>query len=120
MDRDAIARRQRRKQVEDALDFERDRETALVEQLEEVVTETEGPRIDEEVFAQLDAADAAVVRQTLTGFDFVAEEDEEFSFDLEDDVEPDDPAEEIARLEGEIEDSRRRQAAFQRYLDALG
>jgi hypothetical protein len=121
VDRDAIARNQRRRQVEGALDDERGREAALAEQLEDVVAETEGPLLDERVFARLDADDVALVREALEASS---------SFDEEED-EPDAPAPEsegpdegwtdaeIARLQDEIADSRRRQLAYERYLAAL-
>ena len=52
-------------QALEALEFERDREAALRGQLEETVTELEGPNIDEETFAGMDPEDVEIVRQTL-------------------------------------------------------
>jgi hypothetical protein len=79
-----------------------------------VVVEDQGPRIDELAFARMQPEDVALVRETLG---------EPLPFD-EDDVEPveledDGIDEEVARLEDEIADSRRRQLAFERYLEAL-
>jgi hypothetical protein len=126
VDRDAIARRRRRDQVLDALAFEREREAALVEQLEEVVLEEEGPRIDREAFALLQPEDVAVVRGLLDDW---SEPDAEEADELEADffagldAESDEPAadeeDEVARLQGEIASSRARQRALERYLEAL-
>lgn len=107
-----MARNQRRRQVEEALDDERGRETALAERLEEVVAEAEGSRIDEQVFQRLDREDAALVREALQlalGDDVEEAADDEGWAD-----------EEAARLQDELADSRRRQLALERYLDALG
>jgi hypothetical protein len=127
VDRDAIARRRRRGQALEALAFEREREAALVEQLEEVVLEEEGPRIDREAFARLQPEDVAAVRGILDGWS--EPDDEEEADELEDDFfagletageEPaPDEEDEVARLQGEIEASRARQRALGRYLDAL-
>jgi hypothetical protein len=121
VDREAIARRQRRRQVEDALDEERGREAALAERLDEVVAEQEGPRIDEHVFARMDPADAELVREVLaehTPFD-EEEGDPDYFGAEEDELERAGVDDEIARLHGEVADSQRRQLAFRRYLDAL-
>jgi hypothetical protein len=122
VDRDAMARNPRRRQVGEVLDDERGREAALAERLEEVVAEADGMRIDEQVFERLDPEDVTVVRelfQTTTPFD---DEEEADTFDLEIESEPPDgdwADAEIARLQNEIAHSRRRQLAYQRYLDAL-
>jgi hypothetical protein len=120
VDREAIARRQRRRQVAEALDEERGREAALVERLEEIVVEGEGARIDEQIFEQMQPDDVALVREVLEATSFFGEDDdpELQGFDAED-HEQDDLDEEISRLEGEIADSRRKQLAFERYLEAL-
>jgi hypothetical protein len=121
MDREAIARRQRRRQVEEALEEERDREAALAERLEEVVAEDEGRRIDELAFARMQPEDVAVVRETLA-------EPSLFEGDGDDGellaVEPAELGragveEEIERLQDEIADSQRRQRAYGLYLEAL-
>jgi hypothetical protein len=123
VDRDAMTRNQRRRQVEEALDDERGREAALAEQLESVVAETEGPRIDERVFERLDAEDVALLREALQPTSPVDEEEDEpvaDAIDVETEGSDTGGAEsEIARLEGEIADSQRRQLAYGRYLDAL-
>jgi hypothetical protein len=125
-----IARAQRRRQAQEALHFERDREAALRGQLEETATELEGPNIDEETFAEMDPQDVAIVRQTLLdageafeeGFTEGEGEDwlEEFRIDGES---PEQVREErlgeVARLETEIKGSRRRQQALERYVEAL-
>jgi hypothetical protein len=125
-----IARAQRKRHVEEALQFERDRERALRDQLEETVTELEGPAVDEEVFAKMAPRDVEIVREALLdsgpaiehGVD--EEEDaawlQEFVDDGSPEVERGERLGEVARLEEEIEGSRRRQQALERYLDALG
>jgi hypothetical protein len=120
VDRDAMARNQRRRQVEEALDDERGREAALVEQLANVVAETEGPRIDERVFERLDAKDVTLLREVLETMSVEEEDESADALDTEDDeLGADETATEIARLQDEIADSRRRQLAYGRYLEAL-
>ncbi len=124
-----VARSHRRRQAQDALQFERDREAALREQLEETVTELEGPNVDEETFARMAPEDVDIVRQTLSemgdafepGVDGEADEDwlAEFMQGESPEVDREERLEEVARLEGEIEDSKRRQQALERYLEAL-
>jgi hypothetical protein len=65
VDREAIARGERRRRIEEALGDERGREEALVGQLAEVVTEGEGNRIDEQAFARMDPEGVALVRVAL-------------------------------------------------------
>jgi hypothetical protein len=122
VDREAIARRQRRRQVAEALDEEREREAALVARVEEVVVEADGPAVDEEVLRQLEPDDAAVLRELLqehSPFDEDEGDDLEFLSEDGGGFEEDGVDEELARLEGEIADSRRRQQAYERYLEAL-
>lgn len=130
MDLRKIARAQRKRQALDALEFERDRESALREQLEVTVTELEGAAVDEETFARMAREDADLVRQVLsdTTGDFEHElgaelgEDwlEEFRIgDEPEEVDREEQLGEVARLEGEIEESRRRQQALERYVEAL-
>jgi hypothetical protein len=121
VDRDAIARGQRRRRIEEALDEERGREEALVERLEEVVTEVEGNQIDEQAFARMDPEDVALVREVLEEPSFFDEAEEQADFlALErDDEDRTEAEEEIARLQAEIAASRRRRLAYERYLAAL-
>lgn len=128
MDRDAVARAGRRSQAEEALAFEREREAALHEQLVSIVLEDERPRIDAEAFATLDPDDARRVRDALGELpdeDDPEAEDDPFSAELyvsfeDDDVEDEeDEEDEVARLEREIEESRRTQAALERFAAAL-
>jgi hypothetical protein len=122
VDRQAIARTERRRQALEALDFERARADALRERLESIVVELEGPAIDEVVFARMEPADVAVVRPELSALE--PEEPEADWLAIDADATEPDLAEireaEIARLEQEIASSRGRQEAFERYLDALG
>jgi hypothetical protein len=125
-----IARAQRRRQALEALESERDREAALRGQLEETVTELEGPNVDEEAFAGMEPEDVQIVRQSMLdagqAFDttFSAEDGEDWLDEFRVDGEsPEDEREErlgeVVRLEGEINESRRRQQALERYVAAL-
>lgn len=122
VDRQAMAREQRRRQVLQALEFERDREAALVDQLHEVVAETEGSLVDEAAFAKMNPEDVALVRDALATAAVDDEDDDPFAFETFDEADDDDSSseEEIARLEDEIARGRSRQRAYERYLDALG
>jgi hypothetical protein len=93
----------------------------LTVELQDVVAEVHGPEIDEEAFAALTPEDARLVRAALGGGQRVDDDD-----DVEDEESGDDPEdaeaageEEIARLQAEIESSRRSQAALERYLELL-
>lgn len=130
MDRDAIARAQRRRQALEAFQFERDRAVVLQEQIEAIVAEMEGRRIDEAAFARMAPEDVEVVRGLLDppGLEALAELEglenlEAFSTESDEqspEAEREEREAEIARLEGEIAASRRRQEAFERYVEALG
>jgi hypothetical protein len=121
VDREAIARGERRRRVEEALDEERGREEALVERLEEVVTEGEGTRIDEQAFARMEPEDVELVRELLEEPSLFDESEEETDFlALEPDEEDgNETEEEIARIQAEIAASQRRRLAYERYLEAL-
>jgi hypothetical protein len=120
---EAIAREQRRRLARDALEFEVGREAALAEQLQETIAEGEGPAIDERVFARMAPEDVELVRAALgdDSADAFEAEGDEWLLEEEDEAEgvAEDRESEISRLEGAITDSRRRQAALQRYLEAL-
>jgi len=138
MDRDAAVRASRRRQALDALAFEREREALLADQVQDVLAETEGPRVDAAVFARMSDDETALVRAAL-GEDAFPEDDEDegpsddddfgFSSEFEDgdadesDGEGNDDGDggedEVARLQGEIESSRRTQAALERYVELL-
>jgi hypothetical protein len=122
VDVDEIVRARRRQQALDALDFEHGRETAVLAQIDEVLTELEGSRIDGAAFARMAPEDVALVREVLDpDGDEPAEE-----FDLEGVLASESPTQirrerevERARLEEVIAVSRRRQQALERYLEAL-
>jgi hypothetical protein len=120
VNRDAHVRASRRRQAVDALAAEQDREAMLVEQLEDVLAEADGARLDADLFAQMSPGDASLARTAL-GLD----EDPGPEAEPEDDeaetgaADPDDLEEEIARLQDVIESSRRVQAALERYLALL-
>jgi hypothetical protein len=128
VDRDVITRAQRRRQAQEALEFERSRATSLEEQVEEIVAEVEGPRIDEEAFARMAPEDAAAARAVLQPDDAPPPEDDWLGLDGgppadqpgdAEESEEDDTEEELARLQQEIAASRRRQEVLERYLEAL-
>jgi hypothetical protein len=129
MDRDAIARGRRRSEALEALEFEREREKALHDQIGETVHEQERARIDRDAFARMDPEDAGIVREILGEVEDApeeswAEDDDwaELLTDIGEHGSPDDDApspDEIERLLGEIELSRTRQRALERFLDAL-
>lgn len=112
----------------EALAFEREREAALREQVEETVLEEERSRVDREALARLDPADAEIVRELLgDGGELVIwdEEGDEEAFahaDVDDDERggaAEEAAEEIARLLGEIDLSHARQRALERFVQSL-
>jgi hypothetical protein len=124
VDRDAIARQVRRQQVEDALEFERDREKTISDQIAIAITDVEGPKVDADVFARMSAEDVELVRAELNPLPYAAdegpEERDDYFVDLDDVEQSDDPhAEELARLNEELALSRRRKQAFEAYLAAL-
>lgn len=124
MDVDDIVGARRRQQVLDALEFERDRETAVRSQIEDVLTELEGSRIDEAVFARMAPGEVSLVRRVLEPDS--DEDDFEDEFDLQGLLSSESRAEiraeqeaERVRLEGVVADSRNRQKALERYLEEL-
>jgi hypothetical protein len=127
VDRDAIARERRREEALEALEFERERETALHDQIGATVHEEERARIDREALARMDPADAELVREILGDDPYELDdsgEDEDWSEllgDLDGEPPPDDEPspDEIERLRGEIEGSRARQRALERFVEAL-
>ena len=125
MDRDEVARAGRRAQAEEALVFERERELELRRQVADVVLEQDGDRVNAAAFAALDDEDVRRVRAALGEVD--PDEIEEHD-PLTDDVfveldfgdEPDDETvDEVSRLELEIEECVRIQAALERFIAAL-
>jgi hypothetical protein len=122
VDVDEIVRTRRRQQALDALDFEHGRETAVLAQIDEVLTELEGSRIDEAAFAHMAPEDVALVRGVLDP----GSDEPEDEFDLEGALASESPAEirreseaERVRLEEVIAASRSRQQALERYIEAL-
>jgi hypothetical protein len=128
MDREAIARGQRRRAAEEALEVERDRMEMLEGGIEDLIAQLHGGAIDEAAFASMQPDDVETVRELL-GPQPDFEVDEEWSpnehdtFEEAAEPEPDPTAEleeEISRLESEIEVARQRRQALERYLEALG
>jgi len=127
VDREAIARAVRRRQAQETLDFEREREQTLKDQVELVIAEAEGARVDAAAFEKMSPQDVQIVRTEFDPPGFgdgddgpgFFERDDLFDLDeFEDEVDP--HAEELARLNSELAECRRRQEAFSAYLDALG
>jgi hypothetical protein len=120
VDREAIARTERRRQALEALEFERARAAALRERLEAIVAELDGPALDDAIFARLAPEDVEIVRAALQSDE--ADPAEAVDAELEDPREEQKAwlEEEIVRLEEEIASSDGRQQAFERYLNALG
>jgi hypothetical protein len=120
VDREALARAGRRRQVEEALEFEREREVVLVEHLEQTLADADGSSLDEAIFAGMAPEEVEIVRGVLAQ---PAEEmDEEILFEREtfgSEPDPEEVEEEITRLERELAECRRRQQAFERYVAAL-
>jgi hypothetical protein len=133
VDRDAIARGQRRRQAEEALEVERDRMAMLEGQIEELVVELVGARIDEEAFAAMAPEDVETVRAVLDprpeyelDDDSPEAEDETTEGEAVENLpvpELEDPTAEIEaeieRLQSEIAIGRQRRQALERYLEAL-
>lgn len=121
-----MARDGRRAQAEEALAFERDREAELRRQLADVVLEEEGARVDAAAFAALEPDDVRRVRAALGELDEdVGDEDDDLfdeafvTIDFGDEPEREDDEAETSRLEREIDESRRTQAALERFIAAL-
>ena len=127
MDREAIARAVRRRQAQETLDFEREREQTLNDQVELVIAEAEGANVDAAAFAKMSPQDVQIVKTELDPPGFgdgdddgpgFFERDDLFDLDeFEDDIDP--HAEELARLNSELAECRRRQEAFAAYIEAL-
>jgi len=129
MDRDAIARGQRRRTAEEALEVERDRMEMLEGEIEDLIAQLHGGAVDDAAFAAMQPEDVQTVRELLGPHpDFDVEEewaadDEARDDDAEPEPEDDRTAEleeEISRLEAEIAVAQRRRQALERYLEALG
>ncbi len=98
----------------------------LRDQVEEIVLEEERQRVDREALAHLEPADADLVREILGGEDEEDDASDEWDdvlADVEEDVDDmadDDAESEVERLLREIEESRVRQRALERFVAALG
>jgi hypothetical protein len=124
VDTDAIVRARRGEEAREALEFEQGRETALLNQINEVLVELDGPRIDAAAFAKMTPEDVELVRETFEQAQFTPEEAWlEFQGDPPARVERLRRAElgaEQRRLEQLIAECRHRQNALARYIEALG
>ena len=120
---DGIVRARRRQQALDALEFERDREAALLAQIDEVLTELDGPRIDAAAFARMEADDVELVRETLDP-DHVTSEEEPLELEGESAAESarlrrEEQEAERLRLGELVAECRRCQKALESYIQAL-
>src|SRR2546428_14006873 len=77
VERAAHARAALRRQAEDALAFEREREAMLTVELQDMVADVHGPEIAGEVFAAMTPEDALLVRAALGGGERLDDEDDE-------------------------------------------
>jgi len=111
--------------VQELLDFERERQQTLEDQIEFVVAEAEGASVDEATFARMSPEDVRIVKSDLNPLPYESDDGPEY-FERDDlmDIDLDEPvdphAEELARLNEEIANCHRRQRAFEAYLAALG
>lgn len=123
MHTDGIVRARRRQQALEALEFERDREAALLEQIDEVLTELEGPRIDAAAFARMEAEDVELVREALDPSHVTPEEDwlelEGESPAESDRLRREEQEAERLRLHELVAECRRCQKALESYIQAL-
>ena len=106
-DRDRTVRERRRQEALDSLELERQREVALTTRLENVLRDLEAWRADEAAFARMEPDDAEVLRRI--GF-ATRQPAEDARARLEG---------QIAGLEADIADVRRRSRAYERYAEAL-
>ena len=110
----------RRREIEEAIEFEQQREALLREQIEAVVLEREGPRLDDALRARLDPADIELLADVL-GWDAGdwGDEDAETSGDEDSAGADEDERAEIERLQAEVERSIARQGALRRAVGFL-
>jgi hypothetical protein len=137
VDRVVIAREERRRQVTEDLEFERDRAVELRNEINRLTLELEGPGIDEQVFAKMAPQDVELVRAVVQDGPLVERDDVDQDWiDFGNEETPEDVADqvdykqleaeyraeqeaEIVRLQEEIVVSERRQRALEAYLEAL-
>lgn len=125
LDRDAIARARRRRELEEALADEVERERILREQVEAVVLEAETPRIDAALRAALDPRDVELIGNLLAGED---EDDGDDAWTMEwvisldsaeDEHDESGVDDELARLHSEIARASARREALARAIALL-
>lgn len=126
-----MARAFRRRQAQESLEFERNREIALVSELERVLGERDAGRVDALAYAKMSHADVELVREQLStpeddvedtgfGFDFFGFERDDLTDDGRLPHAIDLRGAEVARINADIDECRNLQRAFQAYLAALG
>lgn len=106
-DRDGTVRARRRQEALDSLALEQEREVALSERLDTGLRDLEAWRADEAAFAGMEPDDV----ETLRRIGFATKRppgDARIRIESQ-----------IAEIEAELAESRRRQRAFQRYAEAL-
>lgn len=105
--REEVARKRRRQEALDSLEYEQEREAMLRQRLEPIIRDAEAWRADELAVAGMGAEEV----ETLRRIGFVQQrppEDAAGRFETQ-----------IAELEAMIEDSQRRQRAFAAYAEAI-
>ncbi len=107
MGRDEIVRARRRQEALDSLDLERQREEALRTRLDNALRDLEAWRADEAAAARMEPEDVETLRRA--GF-VQGQPPEDARIRMES---------QIAELEAELAECRRRQRAFERYAEAL-
>jgi hypothetical protein len=105
--REEIAVRRRRQEASDSLEFEREREVALEARLEPLIRDLEAWRADELAFGRMSPEDAATLREV--GFAMGQLPDQGRA----------QRESQVAELEAQLADCRRRQRAFAAYVEAL-
>lgn len=107
MDRDEVVRARRRQEALDSLELERSREEALWLRLDDSLRDLEAWRADEAAAARMEPEDVETLRRA--GF-VRGQPPEDARIRLES---------QIAELEAELAECRRRGRAFERYAEAL-
>ena len=105
--RDDTVRARRRQEALDSLELEGQREAALSERLDVALRDLEAWRADEAAFARMEQDDVDTLRRI--GF-ATKQPPEDARVRLEN---------QIAEVEAELAESRRRRRAFERYAEAL-
>jgi hypothetical protein len=107
VERQQIARAKRREEANAALELEVEREAAITTRLEQAVRDLEAWRVDEAALARMAPDDVALIREL--GFTSEAP-----SAEAVDRLEA-----RVTELEEDLADTRRRQQAYRRFIEAI-